>query len=112
MEYGMAIVTLEVDVDHVHIYIEVPPQRSVGRAVGILKSISARWMFARFRYLRKMLWGGELWEDSYFVRTIGEGVTAAIIKNYIDSHERRALEPVQAQLFPKAKTKGKSERRT
>src|ERR1700677_1997685 len=60
-EYGMNIQALEVDVDHVHIYIEIPPQRSVGRAVGILKSISARTMFKRFPYLKQKLWAGELW---------------------------------------------------
>src|ERR1700751_4581819 len=60
-EYGMSIQAMEVDVDHVHIYIEIPPQRSVGKAVGILKSISARAMFKRFSYLKRKLWAGELW---------------------------------------------------
>jgi putative transposase len=104
-EYGMGIAALEVDVDHVHVSLEVPPQRSVGRAVGILKSLSARHMFFRYPYLRKMLWAGELWEASYFVRTIGDGVTAALVQEYIESHERRALEPAQEELFPKGKAK-------
>src|ERR1700730_13521615 len=55
-EYGMSIQALEIDVDHVHIYIEIPPQRSVGRAVGILKSISARAMFRRYSYMKKRAW--------------------------------------------------------
>lgn len=102
-EYGMVIPALEIDVDHVHVYVEIPPQRSVGRAVGILKSLSARHMFSRFPHLRKMLWGGPLWESSYFVRTVGDGVTAELVQEYIESHERRALEPAQAELFPKGK---------
>ncbi len=53
LEYGMNILHVEVDVDHVHIHIEIGPQRSVGDAVGILKSISARWMFKRFQYLKR-----------------------------------------------------------
>ena len=73
-EYGMNIRAMEVDEDHVHIYIDIPPQRSVGRAVGILKSVSARLVFKRFAYLRRKLWGGELWNDFYFARTVGEGV--------------------------------------
>jgi putative transposase len=76
-EYGMNIQALEVDEDHVHVYIDIPPQRSVGRAVAILKSVSARLMFKRFSYFRRKLWAGEFWGDSYFVRTVGEGVTAA-----------------------------------
>lgn len=103
LEYGMEIDSIEVDVDHVHISIQIPPQRSVGRGVGILKSISARMMFKRFPYLKRMLWAGELWSDGYFARTMGEGVTAAMVKRYIDSHQERALGPAQAELFPKEK---------
>ena len=99
-EYGMEIDAAEVDEDHVHLYIQIPPQRSVGRAVGILKSISARMMFKRFPYLKRKLWAGELWSASYFARSVGEGVTGALIRRYIESHEERALGPAQAELFP------------
>ena len=96
---------LEVDVDHVHIYIEIPPQRSIARAVGILKSVSARALFARYSYLKKKLWAGEFWGDSYFVRTVGDGVTAAMVKHYISSHAEKVLDPAQGSLFPKGITK-------
>jgi putative transposase len=102
-EYDMNIQSLEVDNDHVHLYIEIPPQRSVGRAVGILKSVSARLMFKRFSYFRRKLWGGELWGDSYFVRTVGEGVTAAMVRRYIADHAEKGLEPAQGELFPNEK---------
>src|SRR3990167_8826094 len=62
-EYGMHIETIEVDTDHVHLYIAIPPQRSVGSAVRILKSVSARAGFKRFAYLKRKLWGGNLWGD-------------------------------------------------
>ena len=107
VEYGMEILVIEVDIDHVHIYIQVPPQRSVGKAVGILKSVSARAMFKRFPYLKRKLWAGELWEASYFVRSVGDGVTAEMVKRYIESHQDRALEPAQAELFPKGKAQGR-----
>ena len=100
-EYGMEVDAVSVDEDHVHVSIEIPPQRSVGRAVGILKSISARKMFKRFPYLKRQLWAGELWSDGYFARTTGEGVTDAVVKRYIESHEERALGPVQPELFTK-----------
>ena len=99
----MHIQTIEVDEDHVHVYIEVPPQRSVGRAVGILKSVSARMVFKRFNYLRRKLWAGELWGDSYFVRTVGEGVTAAMVRKYIADHADKGLAPAQGVLFPQGK---------
>ncbi len=100
-EYGMNILMAEVDEDHVHLQIEIPPQRSVGRGVGILKSVSARLMFKRFSYFRRKLWAGELWSPSYFVRTMGEGVTASMVRRYIDKHAEKGLEPAQLSIFRK-----------
>ena len=102
-EYGMEIDAVEVDVDHVHISIQIPPQRSVGKAIGILKSVSARKMFRRYPYLRQKFWAGALWSSGYFVRSMGEGVTAAMVRRYIESHTDEALGPAQAELFPKGK---------
>ena len=98
-EYGMNIISLEVDVDHVHIYIEIPPQRSLGSGVGILKSISARKLFKKFPYLRKVYWGGFFWEASYFARAVGEGVTAEMVENYIKNHSEKAQRTQQMNLF-------------
>ena len=105
VEYGMNIISVEVDEDHVHIYIEIPPQRSVGEAVRILKSVSARFMFKRFDYFERKLWSGKLWGASYFVRTVGEGVTAAMVRRYIEEHADKGLESAQVELFPKVEVK-------
>lgn len=102
-EYGMKIQELEVDEDHVHLYIEIPPQRSVGEAVRILKSVSARMMFKRFSYFKKKIWSGKLWGASYFARTVGEGVTAGMVRRYIKVHAEKGMEPAQGDLFPKEK---------
>ena len=97
----MTILSLEVDVDHVHLYIEIPPQRSIGSGVGILKSLSARRLFKKFPYLRKTYWGGALWESSYFVRAVGEGVTAEMVDQYIKKHSEMAQGSQQLNLFGK-----------
>src|SRR3989344_1328773 len=102
-EFGMLIHEIEVDSDHVHLYIEIPPQRSVGSAVRIMKSFSARLAFKKFGGLKRKLWSGELWADGYFVRTVGDEVTAAIVKRYITAHAEKGLEPAQGVLFPKEK---------
>ena len=103
--YDMNVLVIEVDVDHVHIYIEIPPQISVGKAVRVLKSLSARHMFIKFPQLKRFFWSGEMWSPSYFVRTVGEGVTAETVRRYIETHEDRAAgaESIQAELFPRAK---------
>ena len=43
--------------------------------------------------------GGELWEDGYFARTVGDKVTAEIIKRYIRYHRQEKKSPQQLDLF-------------
>ena len=83
-EYEFSIDTMEVVADHVHIFIEVPPRYSPAQVVQILKSVSARKVFKKFPKLRKELWAGEFWNDGYFVRSVGDKVTADIIRKYIE----------------------------
>ena len=83
-EYRLGIDKMEVMEDHVHIFVEVPPKYSPARVVQIMKSISAREIFKEFPELRKQFWAGELWNDGYFVRSVGDEVTADIIRKYIE----------------------------
>ena len=106
-QYEMNVVSIEVDEDHVHIYIEIPPKIAVGRAVGILKSLSARFMFKQYPSLKRKLWKGNLWEASYFARSVGDGVTGDMVQRYIEKHSESAQNYVQAELFPKGATRPK-----
>ncbi len=81
--YEMEIDTLEVMPDHVHLFLLAPSKYSPSRVVQILKSVSAREVFRRYPWLREQLWGGELWSDGYFVRSVGDEVTAEVIRRYI-----------------------------
>ena len=84
--------------DHVHIFLSFPPRYSIAHVVGVLKSISAAEVFEEFPEVKKELWGGELWEDGYFVRTVGDKVTADLIKRYIQYH-RDEIHGKQLKLF-------------
>jgi putative transposase len=96
-EYGFEIEEMEVGEDHAHILISFPPKHSIGEVVRIIKSISARELFRVFPRLKKRLWSGELWEDGYFARTVGDRLTRQIIDKYIKHHGD--LEQGPAQLF-------------
>ena len=100
-EYDFKIDTMEVMEDHVHIFVEVPPRYSPAQIVQILKSVSAREVFKKFPKLRKQLWAGEFWSDGYFVRSVGDKVTADIIRKYIEyqTHEEHSL---QLPMFEKS----------
>jgi putative transposase len=85
-EFGFWIDELAVEADHVHVFLEFPPKYAIARVVGILKSISASRTFARFASLRRQFWSGELWEDGYAARTVGDRVTSDLIRRYIKRH--------------------------
>ena len=81
--YEFEIDTMEIMKDHVHLFIEAPPKYSPARVVQILKSISARIVFEEYPEIKKKLWGGELWSDGYFVKSVGDKVTTEVIRKYI-----------------------------
>ena len=97
-EYEFEIDTMEVMEDHVHIFVEVPPRYSPARVVQIMKSISAREVFSQFPDFRERLWAGELWNDGYFVRSVGDKVTADIIRKYIE-YQAHEDDSIQLNMF-------------
>jgi putative transposase len=97
-EYGFDIIEMEVSVEHIHILISFPPRLSIGEVVRIIKSKSARGMFREFPLLKKRLWAGELWEDGYFARTVGDRITPDVIKKYIEHHSNLTQGPAQLDL--------------
>lgn len=110
-KYDTPVIAIEVDEDHVHLYLEIPPQQSVGEAVRRFKSLSARYLVQRFPYLRKAFYGNSVWSPSYFVRSIGEGVTAETVRRYIETHEERAeLGSAQVELFARTKLRKRVKR--
>jgi putative transposase len=97
--HGFEIEELEMDKDPVHVFLSVPPKYSIGQVVGLLQAVSAREIRAGFPEVRQQLWGGEFWEDGYFVRTVGDKVTADVIKKYIRFHEAKKRGAEQLGLF-------------
>ena len=90
---------MEVVDDHVHIFLSFPPRYSIAKVVGMLKSISASVIFKEDAEVKMELWGGEFWEDGYFVRTVGDEVTSETIRKYIEYHRGDEKRPSQMKLF-------------
>jgi len=82
-EHGWDIVSLEIQPDHLHLFVSIPPSDAVANAVKLLKGITARKLFTHFPELKKTLWGGNLWSPSYYVGTAGN-VSAETIQRYIE----------------------------
>ena len=71
-EYEFRIDTMEVMEDHVHIFIEAPPAYSLAEIVQMLKSVSAGEVYKKFPKMRNMMWSWKIWNDGYFVRSVGD----------------------------------------
>jgi hypothetical protein len=46
----------------------------------VLVPSSTRAIFKEHPQVKKQLWGGEFWEEGYFARTVGDKVTAEVIR--------------------------------
>ena len=97
--HGCEIEAMEVDKDHVHLFLSFPPKYSIAQVVGIFKAASAKEIREEFPSVRRELWGGEFWEDGYFARTVGDKVTAEVIKKYIRFHEDHKKRPEQLKML-------------
>ena len=71
------------DKDHVHFLIQSVPKYSPTQIVRIIKSITAKEVFARCPDVKKKLWGGEFWSDGFYVATVSEHGNEKVIANYV-----------------------------
>jgi len=98
-QYDITIEEMEVSPDHVHIFGSFPPRYSIAQVVTRFKSLSARALLREFPRVKRRLWGGELWEDGSFARTVGDKVTAEVIRRYIQQHRVEKVGDAQLSLF-------------
>ena len=78
---------------------EKSPRYSSAEVVRIFKAVSAKEIRVECPGVQLELWGGEFWEDGYFVRTVGDKVTTEIISQYIRFYDGRTTHPEQLDLF-------------
>ena len=64
------------------------PQHFIPNILKIFKGISARKLFLKHPEIKNKLWGGHLWNPSYFVATVSEN-TEEQIKRYIQTQKER-----------------------
>ena len=83
-EYGFVVHEMEVMPDHVHLFVEADPTRSVAEIVNRFKGATPRFLRQEFPRLRSRL--PTLWSRSYFAATVG-AVTEAAVRRYIENQK-------------------------
>jgi len=91
------VIELNVQPDHVHALLMVPPKVSISELVGTLKGRSAIRVFKQFPYLKeKPYWGNHFWAPGYCVDTVG--LDAEMIRAYVKYQEDRERRSEQLKL--------------
>lgn len=91
------VVELNVQIDHVHLLVLVPPKVSISEFVGTVKGRTAIRVFNQFRELkRRPYWGNRFWARGYCVDTVG--LDEAKIRAYVQYQEKRERQAEQRGL--------------
>lgn len=94
--YDIYFLEIGTDKNHVHFLIQSVPKYSVSQLVKIIKSITARQIFAQCPEVKKDLWGGEFWTDGYFANTISKNASEKAITEYV---KNQGIESEYKQLY-------------
>ena len=93
---GVDVLEVNVQEDHVHVVLEIPPRLSVAEVLGILKGKTAIKVFKSFKGMRKKpYWGNHFWSRGYCVSTVG--LDEEKIRKYVRYQEEKEKEEEAAQ---------------
>ena len=98
-QQGAEIIELSIQVDHVHLLVNVPPKVSISSFVGMLKGRTAIRIFNKFRNLKdKPYWGNHFWSRGYCVDTVG--LDTEMVRKYVQYQDHQdAHREQQGRLF-------------
>ena len=89
------LLELNVQLDHIHIVISIPPKFSVSSFMGYLKGKLSLKLFERYEKLGKRYWGRHLWSLGYCVSTVG--LNEEQIRKYVKWQEKNDKHNDQTQ---------------
>ena len=83
---GCEIVELNIQVDHVHLLIKIPPKVSISLLMGVMRGKSAIRVFSKFPELKQRpYWGNHFWAEGYCLDTVG--LDSEMIRKYVKYQE-------------------------
>ena len=86
---GVKIIEGKICVDHVHMYVAIPPKLAVSEFMSYLKGKSTLMLFDRHPEYRARKSDKHFWARGYYVATIGN-VTEEAIKKYIEEQSEES----------------------
>jgi putative transposase len=90
-------IEMNIQEDHIHLIVSVPPKVSVSQLMGILKGKTAIKIFKSYPELKtKPYWGNHFWSRGYCADTIG--LDEKMIKKYVKYQEEQERLEEQQKL--------------
>jgi len=84
---GCEVIELNIQEDHVHLLVSMPPKESVSKLLGTVKGKTAIQIFRQFPHLKqKPYWGNHFWARGYCVDTVG--LDEELIRKYVKYQEK------------------------
>ena len=69
---GCEILEQNIQVDHIHLLMVIPPKYAVSEVIGQMKQHTASRLRKKFTWLEKVYWKEQIvWSPGYFVSTVG-----------------------------------------
>ena len=96
---GIEILAGNVQADHIHLVLTIPPKHSVSGLVGFLKGKSAIKVFDMHPELKRRYWRRRFWAKGCCVSTVGLDEEA--IKKYVKTQMNKDKSIDQLKLFEK-----------
>ena len=72
--------------DHVHLIVVIPPKYSVSQIVGKIKANTSRDIRKRFDWIKKIYWKNVFWSPVFFSSTVG--INEEAIKKNVEFQEK------------------------
>ena len=89
------------DKDHVHYLLQSTPDHSPAKIARLIKGVTAKRVFAEHPEVKNMLWGGEFWNDGYFVSSEGKFTSENVIREYMKNQGKEESYRQLYQNLPK-----------
>jgi putative transposase len=93
------VLEINVQADHVHLVVSIPPKYAVSNFVGYLKGKLAIKLLSQYEQVKRKYWGRHVWSRGYCVSSIG--LDEEKIRKYVKFQEKREkqMEAVQKKMF-------------
>ncbi len=93
----LELLEMNVQEDHVHLIVSIPPKFSVSEVVGFLKGKCAIKIFDKHLELKKRYWGRHFWAKGYCVSTIG--LDEERVRQYVKWQQKKDERLEQLKLW-------------